>query len=312
MLLSASVDVAAPRATLAGVMAHFEASFVVARNPEPDSTLPFLLRLPIEGGILLKARERWPATARVYCHPLEDWPANAEILEQVAVRQCRRRGAAIDLVLDRGRENRSQIVFTEPNANRAGGRPMIFWQTARTARRARPGQRVPTRRASELTTLTIVVDTRERYPYRFAGRPVQCERHALRAGDYAVRAGDAVIAAVERKTLEDLTKALVDGALNYALADLATLPAAAVVVEGRYGALLDNERVQPGWLLELVARLQVRYPSVPIVFADSRKLAEEWTYRFLAAALVHHAAPGAPRAGDAPHAGSGDRGATPP
>ena len=62
-----------------------------------------------------------------------------------------------------------------------------------------------------------------------------------------------------------------------------------MVVEERYGALLRNERVQPGWLLELVARLQVRYPAVPIVFADSRKLAEEWTYRFLAAALVHHA-----------------------
>jgi len=26
---------------------------------------------------------------------------------------------------------------------------------------------------------------------------------------------------------------------------------------------------------------------VPIVYADSRKLGEEWTYRFLAAALVH-------------------------
>ncbi|MGI9097608.1 MAG: ERCC4 domain-containing protein, partial [Solirubrobacteraceae bacterium] len=38
-----------------------------------------------------------------------------------------------------------------------------------------------------------------------------------------------------------------------------------------------------------VARHQVRYPAVPIVFADSRKLAEEWTYRYLAAALVHHA-----------------------
>ncbi len=272
-------------------MVDFEASFVVARNPEPESTLPFLLSVPLDGGILLKAKERWPSTARVYCHPLEQWPADAEILEQVAVRQCRRRGAAIDLILDRARENRSQIVFTQPTAGRASGRPMIFWQTARTARRARPGQRVPTRRASELTTLTIVVDTRERYPYRFAGRPVQCERHALRAGDYAVRAGDEVIAAVERKTLEDLTKALVDGALNYALADLSTLPSAAVVVEERYGALLKDEHVQPGWLLELVARLQVRYPSVPIVFADSRKLAEEWTYRFLAAAFVHHAPP---------------------
>jgi hypothetical protein len=54
-------------------------------------------------------------------------------------------------------------------------------------------------------------------------------------------------------------------------------------------ALLDNEHVQPGWLLELVTRLQVRYPSLPIVFADSRKLAEDWTHRFLAAALVQHA-----------------------
>jgi ERCC4-type nuclease len=166
---------------------------------------------------------------------------------------------------------------------------MIFWQTARTAQRARPGQRVPTRRASQLERLTILVDTRERYPYKFAGRPVQRQRSALPVGDYAVRHGDQLIAAVERKTLEDFTKPLIDGSLNYALAELAALPAAAVVVEERYGALLDNQHTQPGWLLELVARHHVRYPAVPIVFADSRKLAEEWTYRFLAAALVHHA-----------------------
>lgn len=275
-----------------------DASFVVARNPAADSSLPFLLRLPIDGGVLLKARDRWPTTTRVYCHPLDDWPADAEVLERVGVRQCRRRGAAIDLVLDRPRENRSQIVFTTPDAGRQGGRPMIFWQTARTARRARPGQRVPTRRASELAALRIAVDTRERYPYRFAGRLVACERRTLRVGDYAVCVDEQLVAAVERKTLEDFTKALVDGALNYAVADLATLPAAAVVVEERYGALLKNEHVQPGWLLELVARLQVRYPSVPIVFADSRKLAEEWTYRFLAAALVHHAPDHARAAGD--------------
>jgi ERCC4-type nuclease len=168
---------------------------------------------------------------------------------------------------------------------------MIFWQTARTARRARPGQRVPTRRASQLDQLTILVDTRERYPYRFSGRPVQRERAALPVGDYAIRHADRLIAAVERKTPEDFTKSLIDGSLNYALAELAALPAAAVVVEERYRTLLDNQHAQPGWLLELVARLQVRYPAVPIVFADSRKLAEEYTYRYLAAALVHHARP---------------------
>jgi hypothetical protein len=262
---------------------------LIARNPDADSTLPYLLRLPLEGGILLKARDRWPTTSRVYCHPLDEWPADAEIVEQVEVRSCARRGAAIDLVLDRGRNNRSQIVFTKPTPGRAGGRPMIFWQTARTAQRARPGQRVPTRRASALEQLTIEIDTRERYPYKFAGRPVERVRVALPVGDYAVRHDDQLIAAVERKTPEDFNKSLIDGSLNYRLAELAALPAAAVVVEQRYGALLNNPHTQPGWLLELVARLQVRYPTVPIVFADSRKLAEEYTYRYLAAALVHHA-----------------------
>ena len=275
-------------------------NFVVARNPDPDSTLPYLLRVPIDGGVLLKARDRWPTTARVYCHPLDQWPPGAEIVEQVAVRSCRRRGAAIDLVLDRGRNNRSQIVFTKPDPGRAGGRPMIFWQTARTAQRARPGQRVPTRRASRLEQLTIVVDTRERYPYTFAGRPVQRERAALPAGDYAVRHVDQILAVVERKTPDDFAKSLVDGSLNYALAELAALPAAAIVVEQRYGALLNDEHTQPGWLLELVARLQIRYPAVPIVFADSRKLAEEYTYRYLAAALVHHTPEPAEHGGSTP------------
>jgi hypothetical protein len=266
--------------------------FIVARNPDRESRLPYLLRLPLDG-IALKARERWPATARVYCHPLtEGWPAEAEVLEEVGVRRCERRGAAVDLILDRARENRSQFVFTQPHADRAGGRPMIFWQTARTATRARPGQRVPTRKPSGLDRVAIAVDSRERYPYRFAGRPVDRERRALPVGDYAVLAGEQVLAAVERKTLEDLTSSLVDGSLNYRLAELAALPTAALVVEERYGSLLKVERVQPGWLLELVAQLQVRYPAVPIVFADSRKLAEEWTYRFLAAALAHAAAPG--------------------
>src|SRR4051812_50013510 len=102
--------------------------FLVARNPAPDSTLPYLVRLPLEGGILLKARDRWPTTARVYCHPLDEWPADAEILEEGAVRTCRRRGAAIDPVLDPGRKNRSQRAFTKPSPARATGRSMIFWQ----------------------------------------------------------------------------------------------------------------------------------------------------------------------------------------
>jgi len=35
-----------------------------------------------------------------------------------------------------------------------------------------------------------------------------------------------------------------------------------------------------------LAELQVRWPNVPIVFCETRPLAEEWTYRYLAAAHV--------------------------
>ncbi len=38
----------------------------------------------------------------------------------------------------------------------------------------------------------------------------------------------------------------------------------------------------------MVGRLAVRYPEVPVIFAGSRKLAEEWAYRFLSAAVADH------------------------
>jgi len=31
---------------------------------------------------------------------------------------------------------------------------------------------------------------------------------------------------------------------------------------------------------DALAELQVTWPAIPIVFADTRPLAEEWTYRF--------------------------------
>ena len=64
------------------------------------------------------------------------------------------------------------------------------------------------------------------------------------------------------------------------------LPLAAVVVEGRYPKLFAVERVKDGWLPDVLARLQIRYREIPIVFADSRKFAEEWAYRFLATAVA--------------------------
>lgn len=255
--------------------------FVVARNPDPDSSLPYLIRLPLGAdGIVLKARDRWPRTAKVYCHPATAWPPDADIVERVPVRSCVRRGAAIDLVLDRGRESRSQVVFTRVR----GGREAIFWQTARTSRQARPNVGVP-RGRSAAGRITILVDVHERYPWRFAHQQADTIRRPLRAGDYGVEHGEVVVAAVERKSLPDLVTSLTTGKLRYVLAELSSLPCAALVVEDRYSSVFRLEHVRPAVVADGIAELQVRFPSVPIVFGETRALCEEWSYRFLGAAL---------------------------
>lgn len=256
----------------------------IARNPDPDSSLPYLLHVPIGStGLVFRTKGTWPRTSALYCHPVavSEWPDPAEIVERVPLKTCARRGAAIDVVADRGREQRSQIVFT-----RGRGREMVFWQSPRTRKQARPDVRVPGARAAGVVELEIVVDAHERYPYTFAGQQVRTVRRGLRCGDYAITQDGVPVAAVERKSLPDLVSSLLGGRLRFALGELAALPRAVVVVEDRYSQIFHLDRVRPATVADGLAELQVGYPGVPIVFCETRKLAEEWTYRYLAAAHV--------------------------
>jgi hypothetical protein len=254
---------------------------LIARNPDPDSRLPYLMWLPLAEPMVLRTAGTWPRTKALYCYPLpaSEWPADPQIVERVSVRSCVRRGAAVDLVLDRARENRSQVVFTT-----ARGRDAVFWQSPRTRKQARPNVRTPTARAAGVVGLQIVVDSHERYAWRFATQQASTVSQALPCGDYGVLAEGRLVAVVERKSLPDLVTSLTTGRLRYALGELAALPRAAVVVEDRYSQVFTLERVRPALVADGLAELQVRWPSVPIVFCETRPLAEEWAYRYLAAA----------------------------
>lgn len=258
------------------------ATFRIARNPDPVSTLPYLLWVPVgPTPLVLKARDTWPRTAKVYCHRGE-WPDDPEIVEETPIRSCTRRGVAIDLVLDRYRENRSQFVVTTLK----GGREGIFWQTAKTTRKTRPGMRLPTRR-SAAGVLEIVVDSRERYAWKFERQQVSVRRRALTVGDYAVELDGELVGVVERKKLAELSANVVDGSLLMTLADLATARRAAIVVEDRWADVFRLTYVAPSMVAEMLAAAQVRYPNVPIVFCENRQLAQEWAYRFLGAAAAY-------------------------
>ena len=43
-------------------------SLLIVRNPDPESSLPYLVRIPLGDGIVLRTRETWPRTSKIYCH----------------------------------------------------------------------------------------------------------------------------------------------------------------------------------------------------------------------------------------------------
>jgi ERCC4-type nuclease len=160
----------------------------------------------------------------------------------------------------------------------------VFWQSPRTPKQARPNVRTPTARAHGIAELRIVVDAHGQYPYRFATQQVTTVKRALPCGDYGLIVDGALVASVERKSLADLVASLTGGKLRYQVADLAALPRAAVVVVDLYSQLFKLDRVRPAVVADGLAELHIRWPAVPVVFCETRQLAEEWTYRFLAAA----------------------------
>ena len=191
---------------------------LIAHYPDSDSRLAYLMRIPLGDGIVLRTSGTWPRTKALYCYPVPaaEWPVVPDIVERVPLRSCVRRGAAIDIIADRSRENRSQLVFTT-----ARGREAVFWQSPRTRKQARPSITLPTAKAAGVGDLEIVVDAHERYAYHFSGKQTRTTKRALPCGDYGIVIDGTLVASVERKSLPDLISSLSNGKLRYALGELA-------------------------------------------------------------------------------------------
>jgi len=124
------------------------------------------------------------------------------------------------------------------------------------------------------------------HAYRFTGKPVTLIERTLPCGDYGTLLNGRLVACVERKSLADLITSLTNGTLRYALGEFAALPRAAVVVEVRYSQIFKQDYLRPAMVADGLAELQVRWPAVPVVFCETRQLAEEYVYRYLAAASL--------------------------
>jgi ERCC4-type nuclease len=131
-----------------------------------------------------------------------------------------------------------------------------------------------------------LIDSGEKYPYRFSEQQAITSRERLPCGDYAVQVGGNIAAVVERKTINDLISSMISGRMKFLLAELAAQPRAAVVVEEGDSKIFKHPYVTDSVAAERLAELQAQFPAVPIVFCETRPLAEEWTYRWLGALPV--------------------------
>jgi hypothetical protein len=77
------------------------------------------------------------------------------------------------------------------------------------------------------------------------------------------------------------------------LADLASHPPAALVIEADYRDFLDPARLRGRWpaahLARVLAEIAALHPGLPVIYAGNRKLANLWTSRFFAAVAAGRA-----------------------
>lgn len=249
---------------------------------------PYLLTITEQGEVRQQflVQDSWPAEGKnTFClrpeRHTEPWRCVAR-KERVAVKRLMRRGKLLTVVLERSLRKRCEFLFTEKAyKNRPGTYEQIFWRTQEHFRQRPASIRTGTSVARDVE---ILVDTNERYPFKFPNS----RREKLPVGDYAVVGPHGELrAVVERKRFEDFLSGLnAINTLHMTLAELAAYPAAAMTVEAPYHYFLDRNKLGPYGLQApraeyLIMELFTTHPGIHLVFLENRKVAERWCGAFL-------------------------------
>ncbi len=278
------------------------ATWIVERTG--NRRFPYRISIEQRGRVLVavRAQARWPGPGQqIFClRERELDPAEPlEPVERVPLRQIARLGRKLALVLDRPTRKRCELlVVRKPRKDGTGAQEQIFFRTESGIRAHRSRTRLelaPAAGSAEAAPPAVAIDSAERYPWRFPGSAV--ERRKLPAGDYALLVGGRIAALVERKTYENLLGELgAIQALHQDLADLAGRAPAALVIEADYRDFLDQGRLAGRWpashLARALAEIAALHPTLPVVYAGNRKLANLWTSRFFTAVATSLADPG--------------------
>jgi hypothetical protein len=253
----------------------------------------FPVRIAIEqdGKVLfaVRAQDAWPGQrGNVFC--IRDGTPADELdmfttIERVPVITFDRFGKSLRITLDRPLKKRCEfLILDKPYKNKPGTYEQIFFKTQLAQREHKSRSRLSL--GSAKTPFSVVIDSAERYPWKFP--KAQVDKRKLPAGDYALIHQDKILAVVERKTFQNLLNDFSHIAiLHQVLRDLESLPHPALVVEADYGDFLNPEKLEhsykPAFCYRALAELQAMHPGLPIIFTRTRKEGNLWTYGFFRA-----------------------------
>ncbi|NLJ48037.1 MAG: hypothetical protein GX428_00385 [Candidatus Atribacteria bacterium] len=257
--------------------------------PGEDEKFPYIVCIEETQGnfFCLATQEKWPGTnKKIYCRRLgyltEKELESFKSVDSSIIKSSRNYGKKFEIILDRKIRKRCWFIIIEKEYKTRPGEyyEQIFWVT-QSAARAR-GRKAYIPRGGKNESFDIIIDTRERYPWRFP----ECNiiKENLPVGDYGLKCDDQVVAVVERKTKENLLHNMQSfEQLRASLHELKTSPYRAMIFECSYADLINpkkNPHFKPSYVADVLAEIYVLFPDIQIVFCDNRKIANEWTYRW--------------------------------
>lgn len=236
--------------------------------------------------LTLLTNDKWPGeSGALYClrqnsEYIEDDYLIKKI-EEVPIKSFKNYGKRISIVLDRPRNKRCDFLFLKKKyKNKEGEYEQIFWRSPTGI--IKKGYKKHLYKSIRYP-LNIIIDKQEKYPWKFP--KCNIEEQILSIGDYALKNRNGqIIAIIERKTFSNMLKEISNLSLfHQKLDELETVKNAVLLIEADYSHFLKEKKLKkltPLYVANAIAEIFALHPTLQIVFAGNKKLANEWAYRY--------------------------------
>lgn len=237
--------------------------------------------------LFLKAKDKWPGPGKnIFClfegTVKKNKLPKIEPIDECQIVSLRWYGKRLSIILDRPTRKRCWFVFIKKEYKQHPGTfyHQVFWITQSSSIAQKRGPYIPGRQTS--IDYTILIDKNERHAYNFGN--IRTEKSSLPSGDYAVRAGNQILAVVERKTKDNFLHDIAHlDVLRAKLEELDKLYLRkAMIIEASYKDLISpkNKFYSGSFIAKVLADLFAQFPGIQFIFFKGRKSANHWLFYY--------------------------------